>query len=141
MGVVRIFSRGESREFSRNFFPGGSKSGEICFLPFRNWRNNLSLLITSKSRGGKAPFRRSWVRVRVAEGGAMPRGEALLVKRRNSRWSFPNEPEVRFRFYILVKVGPTIRLSRTVPVCKISRNFTSVKFSNLTPAWWCIVMK
>jgi len=36
-------------------------------------------------------------------------GSALLVKRRNSKWPFTNEPEVRFRFYILVKVGPTIR--------------------------------
>jgi len=25
-------------------------------------------------------------------------GAALLVKRRNSKWSFRNEPEVRFRF-------------------------------------------
>ena len=32
-------------------------------------------------------------------GGAMPRGgPALLVKRRNSKWSFTNEPEVIFRF-------------------------------------------
>jgi len=44
------------------------------------------------------------------------RGAALLVKRRNSKWFFTNEPEVRFRFYILVKVGPTIRLAETVPV-------------------------
>jgi len=28
-----------------------------------------------------------------------------------------------------------------VPVSKMSRNFTSVKFSKWTPAWWCIVMK
>jgi len=28
-----------------------------------------------------------------------------------------------------------------VPVSKMSRNFTSVKFFKLTPAWWCIVMK
>jgi len=34
------------------------------------------------------------------------------------------------------------RLSRCpVPVNKMSRKFTSVKFSILTPAWWCIVMK
>ena len=43
-------------------------------------------------------------------------GAALLVKRRNSKWSFTNEPELRFRFYILVKVVPTIRLAGTVPV-------------------------
>ena len=41
-------------------------------------------------------------------GGQCP-GTALLVKRSNSNWSFTNEPEVRFRFQILVKVGPTIR--------------------------------
>jgi len=41
---------------------------------------------------------------------------ALLLKRRNSKWSFTNEPELRFRFYILVEVGPTIRLAGTVPV-------------------------
>ena len=61
------------------------------------------------------------------------------MKRRNGKWSLTNEPEVRFRFYILVKVGPTIRLAgtvpvkrlswRPVPVSKISRNFTLVKFS------------
>ena len=28
-----------------------------------------------------------------------------------------------------------------IPVSKMSRNFTAVKFSKLTPAWWCIVMK
>ena len=28
-----------------------------------------------------------------------------------------------------------------VPVSKMSRNFTSVKFSKWTPTWWCIVMK
>ena len=34
------------------------------------------------------------------------------------------------------------RLSRCpVLVSKMSRNFTSVKFSKLTPAWCCIVMK
>jgi len=34
------------------------------------------------------------------------------------------------------------RLSRChIPVSKMSRNFTSGKFSKLTPAWWCIVMK
>jgi len=44
-------------------------------------------------------------------------GEAArLVKRRNSKWSFTNEPEVRCRFHILVKVEPTIRLAGTVPV-------------------------
>ena len=31
------------------------------------------------------------------------------MKRMNFNWSFTNEPEVRFRFWILVKVGPTIR--------------------------------
>ena len=49
-------------------------------------------------------------------GAALFEGLALLVKRRNSKWSFTNEPEVRFRFYILVKVGPTTRLPGTVPV-------------------------
>ena len=29
----------------------------------------------------------------------------------------------------------------SVPVSKMSRNFTLVKFSKWTPAWWCIVMK
>jgi len=48
-------------------------------------------------------------------GGKWP-GAALLVKSRNSKLSFPNEPEVRFRFYILVKVGPTICLAGTVSV-------------------------
>jgi len=27
-------------------------------------------------------------------------GAALLVKRRNSKWSFTNEPEVRFKFKV-----------------------------------------
>ena len=48
-------------------------------------------------------------------------GPGLLVKRRNSKWSFTNEPEVIFRFKILVNVGRTIS--------KMSRNFTSVKIS------------
>jgi len=51
---------------------------------------------------------------RAPKRGALPRGgtfrgPALLVKRKNSKWSFTNEPEVRFRFWMLVKVGPTIR--------------------------------
>ena len=31
-------------------------------------------------------------------GAALFGREALLVKRRNNKWSFTNEPEVRFRF-------------------------------------------
>jgi len=47
-------------------------------------------------------------------------GTALLVKRRNSKWSFTNEPEVsfRFRFYILIKVGPTVRPGVTSRLAK-----------------------
>ena len=50
-------------------------------------------------------------------GGQCP-GAALLVKRRNSKWSFTNEREVRFKFQILVKVGPIVRpgLAGSVPV-------------------------
>ena len=65
-----------------------------------------------------------WHRAGPRQGRGQCPGEALLVKGRNSKWSFTNEPEVRFRFDILVKVGPTIS--------KMSRNFTSVKFSKLT---------
>jgi len=43
------------------------------------------------------------------------RGAALLVKRSNSKWSLTNEPEIRFTFYILVKVGPAICRAGTVP--------------------------
>ena len=32
-------------------------------------------------------------------GGGQCPGAALLVKRRNSKWFFTNEPEVRFRFW------------------------------------------
>ena len=53
---------------------------------------------TRGTGGGNAPWRHFFL------------GAALLVKRRNSNWFFTNEPEVRFRFrfQILVKVGPTI---------------------------------
>jgi len=57
----------------------------------------------------------------MSRGGTF-RGAELLVKRRNSKWFFTNEPEVRFwlRFQILVKAGPTIRpgLAGTVPVSR-----------------------
>jgi len=57
--------------------------------------------------------------------------------------------DLRFRFWLrldLPYVWPRLsrfkRLSRCpFPVSNMSRNFTSVKFSKLTPAWWCIVMK
>jgi len=61
------------------------------------WLLNIRLLV-GRGRGGNAP------------------GMALLVKRRNSKWFLTNEPEVRFRFETLVKVGPTMRLAGTVPV-------------------------
>jgi len=37
-------------------------------------------------------------------GGGQCPGEALLVKRRNSKWSFTNEPEVRFRFWLRLEL-------------------------------------
>jgi len=44
--------------------------------------------------------------------------------------------------YVWLELSRLKRLSRCpVPVSKMSRNFTLVKFSQLTPAWWCIVMK
>jgi len=33
MGVGRIFSRGGQKGIFPKYFPGGAKSGEICFLP------------------------------------------------------------------------------------------------------------
>jgi len=74
-------------------------------------------------------------------------GVALLV-RRDRKWSFTNEP-VRFWSRLdlpYVPVWPGLsrfkRLSQClVPVSKMSRNFTSVKYSKWNPAWWCIVMK
>jgi len=55
------------------------------------------------------------------------RGVALLVKKRNSKWSLRNEPKVRFRFLILLKAGPTIRpdLAGTVPVVEGAALFHS----------------
>jgi len=75
------------------------------------------------------------------EWGQCPR-TALLVKRRNSKWSFTNEPEVsfRFRFYILIKVGPTVRpgLAGIVPVSRPGQQnvpeFHFSEFSKVTPA-------
>ena len=55
MGVGRDFSRGGSRGFSQIFFQGGQKCWNLFFTPI-NWRNNLFLLIISKSRGAKAPL-------------------------------------------------------------------------------------
>jgi len=55
MGVGRIFQGGASRGFSLNFFRGGPKAVKFVFIP-RNWKNNLFLLIISKSRGGKPPL-------------------------------------------------------------------------------------
>ena len=46
---------------------------------------------------------------RQCPGASLFWGAALLVKRRISKWPFTDEPEVRFRFWIFVKVGPTIR--------------------------------
>jgi len=63
--------------------------------------------------GGKCP------------GTALFGGAALLVKRRFNKWSFTDEPQVRL----------WLRLDLPyVPVSKVYRNFTSVKFSKLTPA-------
>ena len=80
-----------------------------CFVSCKLIRNcykicAFTLTVRAPTGGGQCP------------GAALFGGGALLVKRRNSKWSFTNEPEVRFRFYILVKVGPTIRLAGTVPV-------------------------
>jgi len=50
----------------------------------------------------------------MGAGGQCP-GAALLVKRRNSKWFFTNEPEVRFRFLILIKVGPYHTSGRDCP--------------------------
>ena len=55
MGVGRDFSRGGSRGFSQIFFQGGQNCWNFFFTPI-NWRNNLFLLIISKSRGAKAPL-------------------------------------------------------------------------------------
>jgi len=68
------------------------------------------------------------------KGGGQRPGAALLVKRRNIKWYFTNEPELRFRWWLRLDLP-------YVPVSKMSRNFTSVKFSKSTPAWWCIVLK
>jgi len=58
-----IVQGGGSRGFSQNFFQGGSKSGEIRFIPLEI-EKKLFLLIISKSRGDQAspcpPFRRPW---------------------------------------------------------------------------------
>ena len=67
-------------------------------------------LISDQTRGGGGA---------ILRGGTFG-GTALLVKRRNSKWSFTNEPEVsfRFRFYILIKVGPTVRPGVTSRLAK-----------------------
>jgi len=53
MGVGRIFSRGAAGGFPK-FFPGGSKVVKFVFYPSK-LKNNLFLLVNSKSRGAKAP--------------------------------------------------------------------------------------
>ena len=92
-------------------------------------------------------------------GGPMPRGgtfrEGSTFGEMKGKWSFTNEPELDlglgFTFWLrldLPYVPVWAGLSRFKRLCrcpvlvsKLSRNFTSVKFSKLTPAWWCIVMK
>ena len=54
MGIGRIFSRGGVGDFPKFFPAGGQKWWNLVFTP-RNWKNNLYLLIISKSRGAKAP--------------------------------------------------------------------------------------
>jgi len=55
-------SGGPVGDFPKIFSKGGSKVVKIAFTP-RNWKNNLFLLIISKSRGPRPscpPFRRPW---------------------------------------------------------------------------------
>ena len=54
MGVGRIISRGEPRDFSI-IFPGGARSGGICFFSLKTKKTIFFLIIFSKSRGAKAP--------------------------------------------------------------------------------------
>jgi len=46
---------GNSKRFSQYFFQGVAKNGEICFLPLEIEKNNLFLLVISKSRGHGSP--------------------------------------------------------------------------------------
>jgi len=88
-------------------------------------------------RGGNAPGRHFWWKEGIANG----------LSRMKLRLDFG----LSFRFWLrldlpYVPVWPGLsrfkRLFRCpIPVSKMSQNFTSVKFSKLTPAWWCIVMK
>jgi len=54
MDVGRIFSRGGAVGDFPKFFPGGAKVVKFLFTP-RNSKDNLFLLIISKSRGGGLP--------------------------------------------------------------------------------------
>jgi len=49
-----FFLREASRGFFQNFFQGGQKWWNL-FFTLRNWKNNLYLLIISKSRGRPRP--------------------------------------------------------------------------------------
>ena len=55
-GLRKDFFQGRtSRGFSQNFFQGGGQKQWNLFFTRRNWKNNLFLLILSKSRGALAP--------------------------------------------------------------------------------------
>ena len=62
-GHRKDFFQGWARKgFYQNFFQGGQKWWNL-FLTLQNWKNNLFLLIISKSKGGRhpcPPFRRPW---------------------------------------------------------------------------------